>query len=81
MLAAQEVSYMAYYRDDPFGDHRTDVMLAQIAQILWNANCGKKEKAKKLTDFLPFYHKPPAPEDPNVTGSVRSVFAKLMGKK
>lgn len=72
---------MAYYRDDPFGDHRTDVMLAQIAQILWNANVGKKDKAKKLVDFLPFYRKPPAPEDPNVTSSVRSAFSRMIGKK
>lgn len=81
MLAAEETAYMAYYRDDPFGDHRADVMLAQIAQILWNSNVSKKDKARKITDFLPFYRKPPAPEDPNITTSIKSVFSKLMGKK
>ena len=71
---------MAYYREDPWGDQRADLRSAQIAQILWNANC-KKDKARKLTEFLMFWKKPPAPEDTNIRESVMGVFGKLMSKK
>ena len=81
MLAAEEAAFMAFYREDPWGDHRADIRSAQIAQIVYNSNCGKKEKAKKLVDFLPFYKKPAAPADPNIGQSVLSAFGKLMGKK
>jgi hypothetical protein len=81
MMAAEEALMMAYYREDPWGDHRADIRSAQISQILWNANCSKKEKAKKLVDFLPFYRKKPK-EDPDVGTSIKSAFSKLiMGKK
>ena len=81
MLAAEEAAYMAYYRDDPWGDHRADIRSAQITKMLYDVNRGKDSKERKLTDFLMFWKIPPAPEDPNVTQSVRSVFGKLMGKK
>ena len=80
MMAAEETLLMAAYRDDPWGSHRQDVMLAQIAQILWNVNVNKKEKARKLVDFLPFYRKP-VKEDPEIATSVKTLFGKIMSKK
>jgi hypothetical protein len=80
MLAAEEAVFMAYYRDDPWGDHRADIRSAQIAQLLYNVNA-PKGKARKITDFLLFWKKQPAPEDPNISQSVRSTFAKILGKK
>ena len=80
MLAAEEAAYMAYYRDDPWGDHRADIRAAQIAQLLYNTNA-PKGKTKKITEFLLFWKKPPAPEDPDIAHSVRSVFGKIIGKK
>ena len=78
MTAAEETLLMAYYRDDPWGDHRADIRAGQVAQILWNSNA---KKSKKLTDFLPFYRKPTPKEDPNIDTSILSAFSQLMGKK
>jgi len=79
MLAAEEAALLAAYRFEPWGDLRSDVGLAQIAQLLWNTNT-KKGNHKKVTDFLPFYRKP-VREDPNVESKIRSIFGKIAGKK
>ena len=83
MTAAEETSWLAYYAEEPFGAYRSDVMMAQIAQLLHNVNV-KKDKQKKLTDFLPFYKKQ-IKEDPDVSTKVRDIFGKvakhMKGKK
>jgi len=79
LTAAEEAHWIAYYRDEPFGAHRTDLGFGQICQILWNSNV-KKEDARGLSDFLPFYRKP-IKKDPDVDKSVRSVFSKLIDRK
>ena len=79
MTAAEETAFMAYFREEPFGDHRSDIMLAQIAQILWNANTSKRDSAKKLTDFLPFYKKR-ATVDDDVSDKIKERFSMLTGK-
>ena len=81
MLAAEEAAFMAFYREDPWGDQRADLRSAQIVKMLYDVNRGKGGKERKLTDFLMFWKKPPAPEDPNIRNSVLSSFGKLMGKK
>lgn len=81
MLAAEEATFMAYYREDPWGDHRADIRSAQIVKKLHDINRGKGSSERKLTDFLLFWKKPPAPEDPDISKTVRSTFAKLMSKK
>ena len=80
MLAAEEAVLLAAYRLEPWGDLRLELALAQIAQLLHNINA-PKGKARKLQDFLLFWKKPPAPEDPDISKTVRSTFAKLMSKK
>jgi hypothetical protein len=79
MTAAEETSWIAYARSDPFGDDRADLRSAQVCQILWNSNV-KKEDTRKITDFLPFYRKP-VKKDSNVSKSVRSVFSKFINRK
>ena len=66
MLAAEEAALLALYRQEPWGDVRSEVSLAQIAQILWNVNA-KKDQRKKLVDFLPWHKsgKPKAEEVDN----------------
>jgi len=80
MTAAEETAFMAFYRDDPFGDHRADIRSAQISQILWNANSGKRENARKLTDFLPFYKKR-GKVDEDVSDKLKTRFSMLMEKE
>ena len=79
LTAAEEASWIAFYRAKPFASERVDVGLAQIAQLLWNTNA-KKENTRKLTDFLPWYRKP-VKKDPNVNQTVRSMFGKLTKRK
>lgn len=45
-----------YYREEPFGHWRTDVMLAQICAILANVNRDPKQREKPFTiqDFMLF---------------------------
>jgi hypothetical protein len=73
MTAAEEISWIAYSKSQPFGDDRADLRSAQIAQILWNVNVSKKGSARKITDFLPFHRKP---KDPDINKSVRAFFKK-----
>ena len=80
LTAAEETHWIAFYRAQPFHDERVDVGLAQIAQILWNSNVGKKGKARKLTDFLP-WHRKSVKKDPDVSSTVRSMFSKFTKRK
>lgn len=77
MSALEESYWVAYYQDDPFGDHRGDIRSAQICQMLYAINAGKRSERKKLSDFLPFYRKK-AKVDENITDSVRSVFGEII---
>ena len=79
MSALEEVHWIALYRTESFAPERVDVGLAQIAQILYNTNV-KKENAKKITDFLPFYRKKPT-KDPDINTSVRNLFGKFTNRK
>ena len=79
MLAAEETMLLAYYKEDPWGDHRMDMGLGQIAQILFNQNV-KQQDRKKLTDFMPFFRKK-ATVDENVDQKLKDRFSLLMGKK
>jgi len=80
MTAAEETLMMAYYRIDPWGDHRADIRSAQIVKMLYDVNRGKKGKERKLTDFLMFWKKP-TKVDPNVATSIRDHFGKLVSKE
>lgn len=72
MTAAEETMWMAYYKEQPFGDYRADVRSAQITQILHNSNVKKKDM-KKLDDFILFKPK----SKPDVVKQARDVFAKF----
>lgn len=72
MTAAEETMWMAYYREQPFGDYRADVRSGQIAQLLHNSNVKKKDM-KPLDEFILFKPKP----KPKVVTQAREVFAKF----
>ncbi|MDB4312009.1 DUF4035 domain-containing protein [bacterium] len=78
LTALEENHWLAYHKRNPFGDERADLRSAQIAQILFNVNV-KKEKAKKVTDFMPF-HRKKTKKDPNIGDSVRQAFSRLIKK-
>ena len=70
---------MGYFKEDPFGDHRADVRNAQLLQLLYNINAGKKASKKTLTDWMPFYRKK-VTVDEDISTSIRNRFATLIGK-
>lgn len=41
---------------DPFGDTRTEMMIAQLCSLVYNALSGEDETAKSPQDFIPDYH-------------------------
>jgi hypothetical protein len=52
-ISSQELQLWAAYDEiEPFGDHVTHHMLAQLAALLYNTNRGKGA-AKSASDFLP----------------------------
>ena len=79
MLAAEEATLLALYRQEPWGDVRLGIELAQIAQILWNANV-KKDQRKKLVDFLPWYRKR-KPKEEELTGKFEALKMMFKGKR
>lgn len=52
MTARQFRAWELYDAVEPIGDIRSDYQSAQIAQMLYNVNRGKKDKALKLEEFL-----------------------------
>jgi len=77
MSALEETYWVAYFKDDPFGDHRADIRNAQLLQLLYNIHAGKKASKKKLTDWLPVYRKP-VKEDPDVAEKLRERFTEII---
>lgn len=72
MTAAEEAAWIAFYQMSPFGDYRADVRSAQVAQILYNSNV-KKDKARKLQDFILFQPKESKPKK-DAAKTIRSNF-------
>ena len=78
MSALEETYWQAYYQEvGPFGDHRADLRNAQLLQLIYSVNAGKKGERKKLTDWLPFYRKK-AEEDPDVSTKLRDRFSQII---
>ena len=50
--------WIAEYSIEPWGEVRTDLMLAQLCAIMVNAWRGKQAKAMKAIDFMPRFDKP-----------------------
>jgi hypothetical protein len=49
--------WMAFDQIDPVGDERTDLMLAQLAALFFNANRDSGTSARSPADFMPFTEK------------------------
>jgi len=77
MSALEEAHWIAYEKDDPFGDSRMDIRNAQVLHMLYSINAGKKSERKKLTDFMPFFRKQVQPDE-QVTTKVRSLFGNII---
>jgi hypothetical protein len=77
MSALEEAYWMAYEKEDPFGDYRADVRNAQVLHMLYSINAGKKSEKKKITDFMPFFRKR-VQKDEHVTTKVRSLFNNII---
>lgn len=78
LMALEEIYWIAFDQEEPFGPARLELSLARIAQLIQNVN-SKKQDRKPLTDFLPFYRKR-AKVDENVDSKLLSVFSNLMKK-
>jgi len=79
MSAAEETMWIAYYREQPFGDQRADTRNALIAQLLYNTNV-KKGKTKKLQDFMLYQPETvkPVRYSENIDDEILGVFGRLM---
>ncbi len=51
---AELQEWMAFYRIEPFGGERADLRAGIIASTIFNVNRGKRGRASKPTDFMPF---------------------------
>ncbi len=51
---AELQEWMAFYRLEPFGEERADLRAGIVASTVANVNRGKKGRALKPTDFMPF---------------------------
>ncbi len=74
-MALEEATWMAFYRESPFGYYRTDVQTGQIAMLLHNVNA-PKDKRKKLDHFMPF-HRKRVKTDENVSTEILGRFQKI----
>lgn len=77
MSALEETYWIAYEKDDPFGDYRQDVRNAQVLHMLYSVNASKKAEKKTLFDFMPFFKKRVQPDE-HVTTKVRSLFGNII---
>lgn len=77
MSAYEEAAWIQLYQIEPFGDHRADMRSAQISQLIYATNAGKRSPKKSLADFMPFFRKR-AKEDENVEDNVRAVFGNIL---
>ena len=77
MSALEETHWIAYYRDDPWGDYRSDVRNAQVLNMMYSINSGKKAQKRTLTDWMPFFKKR-VQVDEAVAEKTRSLFGNII---
>jgi hypothetical protein len=73
MTAAEEASWIALYKTDPFGNQRGDMRAALIAQVMHNIHA---KKPRKLQEFMLFRAEPETQGDDAST--IRKNFERLM---
>lgn len=76
MSALEETYWHARCIEKPFTDARLEYAIAQVAQLIYNTNVAKKQQAKPLLAFLPFYKKRVQVDD-SVEDDIKSMFGKL----
>ncbi|MCH8189083.1 MAG: DUF4035 domain-containing protein [Proteobacteria bacterium] len=80
--------WMAFYRLEPFGDERADLRAGIVASTIANVNRGKRGRAKKPTDFMPYRTAAEQrrkaldrPDPKELSQKVRSIFGSMIAKK
>ncbi len=61
LTSAELAGWAAYYEVDPWGRERQDMMLAQIAALIYNVNRKKDAPARAVKDFMPKFAPPKDP--------------------
>jgi len=74
MSALEETYWAAYFKDDPWGDHRADIRNGQLMELIYKLALGKKAKKRQFTEWLPFYRKRIKEDDPEAITKVRALF-------
>ena len=52
LSSSEFTEWSAYYSLEPFGAERDNWNIAQLCALFWNANRGKKGKARGVIDFM-----------------------------
>lgn len=79
-LDSRELTYWrAYYAHDPFGGERGDIQAAIVAQVVANANRGKRA-AYRLTEFMPKWGRRPEQSIQELMAAGRHIAAVCSGK-
>lgn len=55
--SAELSEWIEYYRLEPFGEERADLRAGIVASTIANCHVGKRGKAFKPSDFMPFFEK------------------------
>ena len=77
-MSSREFSeWIAFQSREPLGERRNDLNSGMVAQIIANANRGKKQRAFKLKDFLPEFWKEIKKQSAK---SIKSMLKGLAGK-
>lgn len=63
--------WMAFEKIEPWGETRADLRAGIIASTVANRLRGKREPARKVTEFMPEFDRRP---DPRIGQSVRAAF-------
>ena len=85
---AELYEWMAFYRLEPFGDERADVRAGMVCAVVHNVNRGKRGKAAKPTDFMPYHTAAEdrrkaldRPDPKDLSQKVRAIFGSMPAKK
>jgi len=77
MSALEETYWVAFNRVSPIGEYRADVRNAQVLNMMYSINAGKKAQKKSLTDWMPFFKKR-VHVDEAVAEKTRSLFGNII---
>lgn len=74
MSYRQFLDWQYYAAIEPFGEFRSDVRTAQLAQMAHNVAVMKQHQKKDLTDFLLKWEDVSKPKEPPSAARIHSIF-------